>query len=45
MKIFFGTNMKMLDWRTDYDKFVEKDGKWWYNGRANDDFLIVKQGV
>ena len=34
-----------LDWRTDYDKFVEKDGKWWYNGRANDDFLIVKQGV
>ena len=34
-----------LDWRTDNDKFIVKDGKYFYNGRANDEFLIVKQGV
>ena len=34
-----------LPWRTDYDKFVIKDGKYFYNGRANDDILIVKSGT
>ena len=34
-----------LPWRTDYDKFVVKDGKYFYDGRANDDILIVKSGT
>ena len=34
-----------LDWHSDNDKMIEKDGKYFYNGRANDEFLIVKQGV
>lgn len=34
-----------LNWRTDNDKFTVKDGKYYYDGRANDEFLIVKQGV
>lgn len=34
-----------LPWRTDYDKFVIKDGKYFYDGRANDDILIVKSGT
>ncbi len=34
-----------LPWRTDYDKFVMKDGKYFYDGRANDDILIVKSGT
>jgi len=33
------------DWQTDGDKFEEKDGAWFYKGRAFDDVIFMKGGV
>ena len=33
------------DWQTDGDKFEERDGAWFYKGRAFDDVIFMKGGV
>ena len=33
------------DWQTDGDKFEERDGAWFYRGRAFDDVIFMKGGV
>ena len=33
------------DWQTDGDKFENKDGAWFYKGRAFDDVIFMKGGV